>query len=473
MRPRDTGTPQFYSGWRVYRPTLAFLLLVSCSSLAWALHDSERWQTAKGTTVLFRRTPEPPMVDIRVVFDAGSARDGAQWGLAALTNGMLAEGAGGLTGHQISEGFEGVGAQFENGSARDMAWLQVRSLSEPASLQAAVSGLARVLQHPDFPAEALQRERSRMLTALEERKQDPGALAEDAFFTALYPDHPYGPPPHGTPETVVKLEREHLQAFYRRYYTASNAVIAIVGDVDRARAEQLVEAITGELPRGAAAPTLPEPKAPKGPQEVKINYPSAQTHLWVGRLGMARVDPDYVPLYVGNHALGGGGFVSRLYKKVREERGLSYSVYSYFMPMRVTGPFVAALQTASSQAPEALSVLKQTMADVIRAGPTVAEHQAAVKNLTGGFPLRIDSNREIVEHLVLIGFYGLPADYLETLLTQFGSVTREAIREALARRIPPTDLVTVSVGPDKPPASGGEPIPAPTAGSRHLGGGGP
>ncbi|MCB1882275.1 MAG: insulinase family protein, partial [Gammaproteobacteria bacterium] len=166
----------------------------------------------------------------------------------------------------------------------------------------------------------------------------------------------------------------------------------------------------------------------------------------VGLPGMRRGDPDYFPLLVGNHALGGNALVSILFREIRNKRGLSYSASSYFVPMAAEGPFVALLQTDRSQEPEALALLRETLGGFIADGPPAADLEAAKQNLIGGFPLRIDSNDKIVEYIAMIGFYDLPLDYLEQFTRQVAAVTAEDVRDAFARRVPLDGLVTVIVG---------------------------
>ena len=448
------------------------LLLMLCASAAASAGPRiASWQTASGAKVLFVRASEIPMADIRVVFDAGSARDGAQWGLAGLTNAMLAEGANGLSAQTISERFDDIGARYGSGALRDMAWVNLRSITETASLEAALSTLAQVLQSPDFPASALERERKRMLTGLKQREQDPGAKAEDAFYSNLYKDHPYGSPTQGSERTLLALKREDVLAFYRRFYSARNAIIAIVGDLDRDRAAAIAEQLASKLPAGTKPPSLPPAPALNQTLEVKVPFKSTQTHVWVGAPGMARGDrtPSRYTWAITAWAVADS---YRLYKTIRERRGLSYSVYSYFIPMRVTGPFIAALQTSNAQAGEALHLLVDTVQDYIETGPSAAELDASKKNIQGGFPLRIDSNNEIVEYLVIIGFYNLPLDYLETYVAnRVKAVSLAAIRDAYQRRLHPANLVKIIVGPERAESASALPA-APPPPLRHLHGGG-
>jgi zinc protease len=178
----------------------------------------------------------------------------------------------------------------------------------------------------------------------------------------------------------------------------------------------------------------------------RIAFPATQTHILMGEPGIRRGDRDYFPLYVGNYVLGGGGLVSRLAEEVREKHGLSYSVYSYFFPMRVPGPFILGLQTKNTQRDQALKLVHEVLAGFVAKGPTDAELDAAKKHITGGFPLRIDSNGKIAEYLAVIGFYGLPLTYLDDFIPHIESVTADQIRQSLRDRVHPDKMLTVIVG---------------------------
>ncbi len=271
-------------------------------------------------------------------------------------------------------------------------------------------------------------------------------LPATGFFEAVYGDHPYGHRVSGTEESVKALELDAIKTFYKRYYVARNAVVAIVGDLDRKAATALVKQITGTLPAGKRAAALPPVPALKQAEEDRILHPSTQTHVRMGAPGMHRGDADYFPLYVGNHVLGGGGLVSRLHKEVREQRGLSYSVNSYFSPMEQDGPYKLSLQTRNDQLDETLAVMRKTLQDFVDKGPTAAELLAAQKNITGGFPLRIASNSGIISYLNMIGFYDLPLDYLDTFNGKVTAVTQQQVIDAFQRRVSPETMVTIIVG---------------------------
>jgi zinc protease len=306
--------------------------------------------------------------------------------------------------------------------------------------------MAAILARPRFDEADFSRLREAMQVGLRQSEQNPGSVASKAFFGEVFAGHPYGTHPGGTQESLAAMTREDLVAMHKRYYVARNGVVAIVGAVGRTQAEQIAKRITKGLAAGEHAPAVPEVRFPEKGEENRIAFPSSQSHILIGHPGMHRGDPDYFALYVGNHILGGSGLVSQLSDEVREKRGLSYSVYSYFQPMRRNGPFTLGAQTKNAQAAEAMAVMRQTLDHFIENGPTEDELTAAKQNITGGFPLRIASNSSIVEYLSVIGFYDLPLDYLDAFVGKVNKVTVEKIRDAFQRRVHPQKFVTVVVG---------------------------
>jgi zinc protease len=237
-----------------------------------------------------------------------------------------------------------------------------------------------------------------------------------------------------------------LAAFHHRYFRAKNMVVALMGDVSRAEAAAIAERLAADLPAGDA----PQPVAPvqinaQG-REITIGHHATQSHLFMGQPGIKREDPEYFSLYVGNYVLGGGGFDSRLMDAIRQKKGLAYSVYSYFSPMRELGPFQIGLQTRRDATQEAVRSARDELVRYLADGPTEAELTQAKNNLVGGFPLRIDSNRKILEYLAVIGFYQLPLDWLDTYSGKVAAVTREDILRAFRARVKPEAMMTVIVG---------------------------
>jgi zinc protease len=428
-----------------------FKYIVFCTGLllsGWvtAVPQIQTWETANGAEVLFVEAPEIEMVDVRIVFDAGSARDGDKPGVTSFTNSLLSEGAGDWSAFQIAQRMEGVGAQLETGSLRDMAWISVRSLTESKALATSLETLAAVIAEPRFTEEDIERQRQSILAGLVQDQQSPGRLGNKRLYELVFGSHPYAGNPEGNIASVKAITREEIVATHKRLYVAKNAVVAIVGALSRQQAESIANQVTDGLSAGEEVAKLPPVQPLQTALDEQIPFPSTQSHLYIGQPGMRRGDPDYFTLYVGNHILGGGGLVSQLSHEVREKRGLSYSVYSYFLPMRQIGLFQMGLQTKNDQAAEALQVVRDTLKRFIKEGPTAEELEAAKQNISGGFPLRIASNGKIVEYLAVIGFYDLPLDYLESFTDKVTAVTREQIQDAFQRRIDPDRMVRVQVG---------------------------
>jgi zinc protease len=421
-----------------------FALLIHVS--AWATPTIQTWETDNHAKVYYVDAPELPMIDLNVVFNAGAARDGEKNGISRLTIAMLNEGAAGLDADAIATSFADVGAHFGISAERDMAVVSLRSLTEEKALTQALSTFTAVLSQPSFPEDAFQRIQRNVLTGLQAEKQSPSAIATRLFYENLFTDHPYGVMPQGEEESVQQLTPADLKAFYEQYYVSANAVVVIVGAVDKVKATKIANQITANLAQGQAVPMLPTVPDMKAAELLTQDYPSSQTTILMGQPGMSRHDPDYFSLYVGNHILGGSGLVSMLSNEIREKRGLTYSVYSYFRPMQQSGPYQFVLQTRNEKAQEALSVLKQTVTDFIANGPTTEQLEAAKQNITGGFALRVDSNSKIADYLSVIGFYGLPLNYLDMFNDKINAVTVEAIKDAYQRRVHPDRMLTVMVG---------------------------
>jgi zinc protease len=273
----------------------------------------------------------------------------------------------------------------------------------------------------------------------------PDSIAGKAFWAAMYPEHPYGRT--ATPESVAALSRDDLVAYYARYYVAANASITLVGDISRAEAERFAEAIAAGLPKGAPA-TLPAPPTVVPGKAVKLEHPASQAHIHIGMPAIKRGNPDFFPLIVGNYTLGGGGFVSRLMKEVRDKRGYAYSVSSYFNPLRQAGPFQIGLQTKRAQAKDAIALSCDVLDRFLKDGPSAEELAAAKANLTGSFPLRLDSNKKILDNVAMIGFYGLPLDYLDNYQKKVQAVTVDDVKRAFSSYVRPADLMTVTVAAD-------------------------
>ena len=413
----------------------------------------EHWTHATGARVYLVASPSIPMLDVQLDFDGGSRRDpAAQAGLASATAGLLSAGVAAqgaqpaLDENQLSEAWVDLGAQFGAQAGSDRFSLSLRTLTEPDLLERAVALAARQLAAPAWPERVWQRDRERTLAALKEADTRPATLAGRAFARAVYGSHPYGFEPVAA--TLNAISVADMRAFYRRHVAACRAQVTLVGAIDRAQADRIVGQLVGAVvPHGCEAlPAVPQVQPLAQAVNEQRPFEAAQAQVLMGQPGVARNDPDFFPLFVGNYILGGGGFVSRLTTEVREKRGLSYSVYSYFSPGLHAGAFQVGLTTRPDQAAQAVTVARDVVRQFVEQGPTDTELQAAKDFLINGFALRIDSNRKLLDNVANIAWNGLPLDYLDTWTGQVQQVSVADIRRAFSRVLQPDRMVTVVVG---------------------------
>ncbi|MDG1097562.1 MAG: pitrilysin family protein [Methylophilaceae bacterium] len=425
-----------------------FLIILMTGLVTFSSHAAvkiEHWQTTSGSRVYFVENHDLPILDMSVGFPAGSARNTSETaGLAGVTLHMMSLGAASMNEEEITNAFADIGAEKGGSLDADQASFSLRTLA--SEKDKALTVFNKILHQPDFPQAVLAREKTRIIAGLQEDETQPESIVNKAFMQALYGKHPYGLPDSGEVNTIEAIKREDLQAFYQQYYSAKSSVIALIGDVTNAEAREIAEKVSAGLPQTAAVGALPKVSLPTAAYKQEISHPASQAHILLGYPGITRGDADYFPLYVGNYILGGGGFVSRLTEEVREKRGLVYSVYSYFIPMAEQGPFQVGLQTKKEQADEALKVVNETLANFMKNGVTAQELQAAKSNITGGFPMRLDSNRDILGYLSMIGFYGLPLTYLDDFNQEVNKLTAVQIKDAFTRRLKVDHFVSVIVG---------------------------
>ena len=428
-----------------------------CSNIAGAAIPIERWTQPSGAQVFLVESPAIPMVDVRLELDAGARRDPADKpGLANMMAAATSDGVRAtatepaLDENGLSEAWADLGGSFGGSASADRMTFSLRSLTYPDLLPKAVALAARQLADPSFPEAIWLRDRPKMIASLKEAQTRPGNVAGKAFIKAVYGTHPYGA--EMTEATLLNTSVQDMAALHDRVLRPCRAKVSIVGALNRAQADALVTQLLARLPQGAcpALPVVPEVAPLQQAQEQDIAFASAQAHVLMGQPGYARRDPDHFALVVGNHILGGGGFTSRLTAEVREKRGLTYSVYSYFSPGLHAGAFTIGLQTRPDQAQQALKLVREVLTQFVAKGPTEKELQAAKDNLIGGFPLLLDGNRKLLENVANIAWNDLPLDYLDTWTQHIQALTVADIRAAFARKVQPEKMVTVVLGAPAP-----------------------
>jgi zinc protease len=420
---------------------------------AWAGIPIQHWAQASGAQVYLVESPSIPMVDVQIDFDAGGRRDPADKpGLANL----MASGTGygvratdtekALDENALSEAWADLGASFGGSASADRMSFSLRSLTYPDLLDRATTLAARQLAEPSFPEVPWLRDQPKILASLKEAETRPGTLAARAYGRAVYGNHPYGY--EMTADSLLRISVQDLRAVHTGAVRACDAKVSVVGAVTRAQADALVQRLLARLPSAncSARPAVPEVAPLQAASEQRIAFAAAQAHVLVGQPGYKRNDPDFLALTVGNQILGGGGFTSRLTEEVREKRGLTYSVYSYFSPGLHAGAFTIGLQTRPDQAQQALDLVRVVLNKFVTEGPTEKELQAAKDNLIGGFALRLDSNRKLLGNVANIAWNDLPLDYLDRWTDRVSQLTVADVRSAFARKVQPDKLATVVLG---------------------------
>ena len=426
----------------------AFLRIISACLLGFgvlsnadAILPIEKLDSYKGAQAYLVQTKALPMVDIEVSIDAGDRYDPAgKSGLADMTAGLMNYGAKGdkgvLTEAQIADEIADLGANIGLSVGGERAILRIRSLSRKDLRDRAVQLAAAMLSAPTYDANIVAREKQRTITSLLEAETKPEFVLERRFRKSVYGEYPLANSP--TVKSVGAVNTNDLKQFHQQFYRGNRMIVSIVGDVDRVQANEIVQILLKQIPQsGQAVAKLPalqrSPVEPLAQREIQIPFDSQQAHIAMGMTAVARNNPDYFPLLVGNYILGGGGFVSRLMSEVREKRGLAYSVFSYFAPGKENGIFQAGLQTKNDQASLALDVMSSTMAQFIADGPTPSELVAAKANLVNGYPLRIDNNRKLLDNVSSIVWNDLPLDTMDIWTKQVEAVTLDEVKAAFQK----------------------------------------
>ncbi|WPE16886.1 pitrilysin family protein [Candidatus Thioglobus autotrophicus] len=409
----------------------------------------EQWYTPEGAKVLFTQTQGLPMLDVALNFDAASSRDGEKHGLASLTNSLIGTASKYRSEEQIINQFESLGSEFSTASLKDMSIISMRSLTRRDILQSSLDLFTEVVSKVDYQQRYLSREKKQTLRAIEAAKQSPGSVANTRFNELVFGEHPYAHKKIGTQESLQQIKLIDLKQHYQRYYVAKNLTIALVGDISKAHAKQIARQISHGLNSGQKArdnqSVLPLSKA----MQEHIEFPSTQTHLLIGQVGINRAHPDYYALYLGNHILGGSGLTSILSDEVREQRGLAYSTSSYFTKMKSNGYFLIKLQTKNSQADQAKKVALETLKNFRNNAIDAQKLQDGKDNIIGGFALETASNANILTYLSIIGFYELPLDFLNAFIDKITPISVYDIQKAYKRLINMDKLVVLSVGAKK------------------------
>ena len=428
--------------------SLPLILALAFSTAAQAGVDIQRWTTGNGTEVLLVEQHDNPIVDMQVNFKgAGSVfNPEGKSEVAEFTAALLTDGTEKLDEEAFNAAADDIAAQIDSSSGQESSAAVLRSLSRPETLKKAAGLLNQSLTHPRFDPAVFDRRQKEAVTALQQQETTPDYNAGRALTKLAYPNHPYGSGANITTESIRKVNLDDIRAFHRSHYGKDNAIVAIVGDINRKQADRLVKNVLNGLPeRSNAAKNVP-PVQQQPAQRRDIPFAGEQAQVLLGMPLIKRHDPDYYALVAGNYILGGGGFDSRLMKVLRDRHGYTYGVHSTLEPATEAGMFTIGYSTQKKNTKDSLVQAQAVIKQFIEEGPTEEELAQAKANIIGSFPLRFDSNAKLVKYLSIIGYHNLPNDYLEAYPKAIGKLTVEQVKDAWKRRVKPEDLHIVVVG---------------------------
>jgi len=434
MKTLITG---LFTGW------LALIATVAAADMV-----PKRSVLSNGMVLLTSEQRALPMVAIEMLIDAGSRFEPAnQAGLANLTAKLLTEGTQRRNASQISDTLDFIGASLETGAGQDVATVSMTVLKK--DLSTGLDLLADVLTSANFPQPEIDRQKQAIVAAIRAGEEDPGTVAGKAFTAALFPDSPYGRPVEGNEASVKSLPRKSIQDFFGRYYRPNRTIIAVVGDVSEQEISQALERALPGWNKGVASTPPPAPAKIGAPQSLQVKKDLTQANIILGHDGVRRDHPDYYALQVMNYILGGGGFSSRAMDSIRNERGLAYSVYSYFSAEKSHGSFQFVMQTKNETAMEAIGLAQEEIRRMREQEVSDQELGDAKNYLTGSFPLRFDTNRKVAGFLAQVEYFNLGLDYPNRYNALIGKVNRADVQRVARQFLQPEKLITVIVGNPK------------------------
>ena len=372
---------------------------------------------------------EVPMMAMRFAFEGGSSQDPTgKEGLANFVTAMLDEGAGDLTSRQFQEGMEDISMRMSYEEAKDAFYGNFETLT--ANRPEAIKLLELALNKPRFDADAVERIRQQLIAVLVYAARDPDKVAQEKWYAAAFAGHPYARPSNGTEQTVAKISREDLEGYRKRVFAKDTLKVVAVGDIDAAQLGALLDEVFGDLPAKAdLTPVAKTDPVTGGRQEVvDMNVPQSVAVFGLG--AMARKDPDFIPAFVLNQILGGGGFASKLMEEVREKRGLAYSVYTYVYPYQHASIFSGGVATRNEAMGQSLDLIREELKKMADNGPSQED---------------LD-NAKIATQLLGLRMDGFGPEYVDNRNAMIAAVTLDDMKRVGKRLLATDNLIVTIVG---------------------------
>ena len=435
-------------GMRAFRFVGLFVLLLVAVSRPLHATEITRVVSPGGIEAWLVEEHSLPLVSLHFAFRGGAAQDPTgREGLANMVTALLDEGAGELDSQAFQTRLEELAIQLSFSAGRDAFYGELKTLSEHRD--AAFDLLRLALTSPRFDAEPAERIRAQILSGLRFEEEDPEDVAGKAWFEIAFGSHPYARPVNGRPQSVAAIGVDGLKRYVGRVFARQGLKIAVVGDIDAETLGGKLDEIFGALPAASNLEPVAQTIVVAGPVRRIIDMNIPQTVIRFGQAGIARKDPDFIPAYVVNYILGGGGFSSRLYEEVREKRGLAYSVYTYLYPLDHAALLLGGVATQNERAAESLATIEEELRRLAKDGPSAEELAAAKSYLKGSYPLSFDTSDKIAGQLVAIQLEDLGIDYINKRNDLIDAVAIGDVKRVARLLIAPENLIVTVVGRPK------------------------
>jgi zinc protease len=402
----------------------------------------ERVVSPGGIEAWLVREPLVPLIAMEFAFRGGASQDPSEKsGVAYMAAAALDEGAGELDAKAFQARIERNAIEMSFRASRDELRGSLKMLRDRKDEGFDLLRLA--LNAPRFDAEPVERIRAQMLTALKRATTSPNDIGSRLWWQTAFPGHPYGRPVNGTLESVPTIVRDDLVGYVGRVFARDNLKIGVVGDIDAKTLGLVLDRVFGALPASAQLRNVPQTAMASVGKKLEVQLDVPQTVVAFGGLGIPRKDPDFIPAYIVNHILGGGSFSSRLYREVREKRGLAYSVYSYLLPLDHAALFMGATQTRADRTQETVGLIEAEIRRLAEEGPSAEELEKSKSYLRGSYALNFDTSTKIASQLVQLQIDNLGIDYWERRNGLIDAVTLDDVRRVAKRLLDGGVLVTV------------------------------
>ncbi len=420
------------------------MLMLPVPNSSYAIPMAKEFTLDNGLKVIYLELHSLPILRVSLGFRGGTLWESEEKaGLGAITFRMLDQGTSSKSALDIANKIDFVGGTLHASAGKDFSTVELSVLSKDKELGLEI--LSDILLNPTFPENELKRIKKEAISIIKGKNEDPGTIARERFNKIIYRDH-YSRPLEGNIKSVEKITRDDLLRFYKRVLRPQLATLVVVGDIDEKYLREKLSGLFSSWQRSELS--IPKELEQKVyvPKKVRIEKELAQTTVILGHTGMKRDNPDYYATYVMNYILGGGGFASRMMQKIRDEKGLVYSVYSYFSSMYYGGGFYVFAQTKNKTAKEAVQLINAEIRRIIKDGVKDSELADAKSYIMGSFPLKLDTTSKIASYLSYIEEYNLGLDYFEKFPEKIRAVTARDIVNVAKKYLHPNKISEVIVG---------------------------